>query len=159
MWLVLTSMRRPITILVVVLAVALAAALAVRRMPVDIFPQLGDPADLRRPAVRRHGPEPDGRLPHVLLRVSLPLHHGHRARRVKQHPGRGAHEAGFPPRHGHEPGAWPRRSATSTARARSCRPARCRRSSSRFDAGSVPVGQLVFSSPTLAPRARCRTSP
>src|SRR5512143_534755 len=43
MWLVIASMRRPIAVLVVVLAIALAAALAVRRMPVDIFPELGEP--------------------------------------------------------------------------------------------------------------------
>lgn len=44
MWLVLTAMRRPITILVAVLAVALCSILAVRRMQVDIFPNLGAPA-------------------------------------------------------------------------------------------------------------------
>src|SRR5579864_7774904 len=44
MWLVLTALRRPITILVAVLAIALCAVLAVRRMPVDIFPKLGAPA-------------------------------------------------------------------------------------------------------------------
>src|SRR6516164_6394311 len=44
MWLVLTAMRRPITILVVVLTVALASILAIRDMKVDIFPKLGAPA-------------------------------------------------------------------------------------------------------------------
>src|SRR5215472_9883348 len=44
MWLVILAMRRPITILVAVLSVALCAALAVRRMKADIFPQLGAPA-------------------------------------------------------------------------------------------------------------------
>jgi multidrug efflux pump subunit AcrB len=44
MWLVLTAMRRPITILVAVLSIALFSVLAVRRMPVDIFPKLGAPA-------------------------------------------------------------------------------------------------------------------
>src|ERR1700686_4976402 len=43
MWLVLTAMRRPITILVAVLSIALFSILAVRRMPVDIFPDLGAP--------------------------------------------------------------------------------------------------------------------
>src|SRR6516225_7216075 len=43
MWLVLAAMRRPITIVVAVIAVALAAGLAVRRMPVDIFPDIGQP--------------------------------------------------------------------------------------------------------------------
>ena len=44
MWLVFTAMRRPITILVAVLAVALASIMAIRRMKVDIFPKLGAPA-------------------------------------------------------------------------------------------------------------------
>src|SRR5499427_3059959 len=44
MWLVLTAMRRPITILVAVLTVVLASVLAVRSMKVDIFPKLGAPA-------------------------------------------------------------------------------------------------------------------
>src|SRR5215471_4427221 len=44
MWLVLMAMRRPITILVAVLTVVLAAVLAVRGMKVDIFPKLGAPA-------------------------------------------------------------------------------------------------------------------
>ncbi len=44
MWLVITAMRRPITILVAVLTVALASILAIRGMKIDIFPRLGSPA-------------------------------------------------------------------------------------------------------------------
>jgi multidrug efflux pump subunit AcrB len=44
MWLVLTAMRRPITIFVAVLTVALAAIMAIRNMKVDTFPKLGAPA-------------------------------------------------------------------------------------------------------------------
>src|SRR5919197_720576 len=44
MWLVLTAMRRPVTILVAVMAVALTSIMAVREMKVDIFPKLGAPA-------------------------------------------------------------------------------------------------------------------
>src|SRR5207244_3074550 len=44
MWLVLTGMRRPITILVAVMSIALCSILAIGRMPVDIFPKLGAPA-------------------------------------------------------------------------------------------------------------------
>ena len=44
MKLVLAALARPITVLVALLAIALCAILAVKRMPVDIFPQLGDPA-------------------------------------------------------------------------------------------------------------------
>ncbi len=43
MKLVLFALRRPVTIFVAVITLALAAYLAVRRMPVDIFPNLGAP--------------------------------------------------------------------------------------------------------------------
>ncbi len=41
---VLLALSRPLTIVVALIAVALAFVLAVQRMPVDIFPQVGDPA-------------------------------------------------------------------------------------------------------------------
>src|ERR1700693_541099 len=41
---VLAALSRPLTVVVALIAVALCAILAVRRMPVDIFPQVGDPA-------------------------------------------------------------------------------------------------------------------
>ncbi|HEY7390427.1 MAG TPA: efflux RND transporter permease subunit, partial [Bryobacteraceae bacterium] len=44
MRLVLAALSRPITVVVALLAIALCAVLAVRRMPMDIFPQVGDPA-------------------------------------------------------------------------------------------------------------------
>jgi multidrug efflux pump subunit AcrB len=44
MRLVLTALSRPFTVVAALLAVALCAALALKRMPVDIFPQVGDPA-------------------------------------------------------------------------------------------------------------------
>jgi multidrug efflux pump subunit AcrB len=44
MWLVLTAMRRPITVLVAVISLALASLMAIRDMKVDIFPKLGAPA-------------------------------------------------------------------------------------------------------------------
>jgi multidrug efflux pump subunit AcrB len=44
MRLVLAALSRPITVVVALLAVALSAVLALQRMPVDIFPQVGDPA-------------------------------------------------------------------------------------------------------------------
>ena len=44
MWLVLGALRRPITVIVAVLALILGSVLALRRMQVDIFPNLGAPA-------------------------------------------------------------------------------------------------------------------
>src|SRR5438046_10182265 len=43
MWLIHAALRRPITILVIVLGVALCSILAITRMPVDIFPNLNLP--------------------------------------------------------------------------------------------------------------------
>ncbi|HUI57548.1 MAG TPA: efflux RND transporter permease subunit [Bryobacteraceae bacterium] len=44
MRLVLAALRRPVTVIVALIAIALCAVLATQRMPVDIFPQVGDPA-------------------------------------------------------------------------------------------------------------------
>jgi multidrug efflux pump subunit AcrB len=44
MRLVLAALSRPLTVVVALIAVALCALLALQRMPVDIFPQVGDPA-------------------------------------------------------------------------------------------------------------------
>lgn len=44
MRLVLFGLRHPVTVLVALVAIALGAGLALRRMPVDIFPALGAPA-------------------------------------------------------------------------------------------------------------------
>ena len=44
MRLVLAALSKPFSVVVALLAVALCALLAVQRMPVDIFPQVGDPA-------------------------------------------------------------------------------------------------------------------
>src|ERR1017187_2178085 len=44
MRLVLAALSRPMTVLIDLLAIALCSILALERMPVDIFPQVGDPA-------------------------------------------------------------------------------------------------------------------
>jgi multidrug efflux pump subunit AcrB len=44
MRLVLAALTRPITVVVALAAIALLAVLALQRLPVDIFPQVGDPA-------------------------------------------------------------------------------------------------------------------
>src|SRR3970040_703576 len=43
MWLIRAAMRRPITMVIVILGVTLTSFLAIRRMRVDIFPDLGPP--------------------------------------------------------------------------------------------------------------------
>ena len=44
MWLILAAMRRPLTMLVAIISIALCSLLALKRMPIDIFPDLGLPA-------------------------------------------------------------------------------------------------------------------
>ena len=104
MRLVLAALSRPITIVVALVAIALGAFLALQRMAVDIFPEGRRSGDLRRAALRRDGSRADGRIPDVLLRVSLSLHHGNRSRREQEHSGRGPDEADVLRRHRHEPG-------------------------------------------------------
>src|SRR6202795_4847203 len=41
---VLAALSRPVSVVIALVAVALCAVLALKRMPVDIFPQVGDPA-------------------------------------------------------------------------------------------------------------------
>src|SRR5579885_3705564 len=43
MWLILSALRRPITVVVAVIGVALASILALSRMRIDIFPNLDVP--------------------------------------------------------------------------------------------------------------------
>src|SRR5712692_1053757 len=43
MWLIRFALRRPITVVVLTLAILLSSWLAIRRAPVDIFPDLGVP--------------------------------------------------------------------------------------------------------------------
>src|ERR1700683_1503924 len=44
MRLVLAALSRPVTVVIALVAIVLCALLAAERMPVDIFPQVGDPA-------------------------------------------------------------------------------------------------------------------
>src|SRR5512146_127195 len=44
MRLVLAALSRPFTVVIAIVAVALCSVLAIERMPIDIFPQVGDPA-------------------------------------------------------------------------------------------------------------------
>ena len=155
MWLIRAALRRPITVLVAVLAIALPRSSPSRGCaPTSSRPRTA--GHLRRAAVRRHVPDADGRADRRLLRVPLPLHQRHRAHRVAVDPGHGDAEAHF------HPGTDIAQSLAQTigdvtARARSCRRARCRRSS----CASTPARCRSASSSSRARRrsaARSRTS-
>jgi multidrug efflux pump subunit AcrB len=150
MWLVLTSMRRPVTVIVAVLAVALCSALALRRMPVDIFPKLGAPqVYVAQPYGGMDASQMEGFLTYYyeyhflyitgIEHVESKNIQGAALMKLVFHPGTDMSQAlaevvgyvnrarSFMP-----PGAVPPFIV-------------------RYDAGSVPVGQLVFSSPTRTP--------
>src|SRR5437016_5440772 len=150
MKLVLLAMRRPITILVAVIAVALCSWLAMSRMKVDIFPNLGAPAIyVAQPYSGMDPQQMEGFLSnyfeyHFLYitgieHVESKNIQGAALMKLVFHPGTDMSEAAaqvvgyvnraraFMP-----PGVVPPFIV-------------------RYDAGSVPVGQLVFSSPIRTP--------
>src|SRR5437588_5871391 len=147
MRLVLAALTRPISVLVAVIAVALCAFLAIRSMPVDIFPNLGAPAIyVAQPYGGMDPSQMEGYLTYYyeyhflyitgLEHVESKNIQGIALMKLVFHPDTDMSQAmaevvgyvnrarAFMP-----PGAVPP-------------------FVTRFDAGSVPVAQLVFSSPT-----------
>src|SRR5438309_6440044 len=150
MWLVFTAMRRPITILVAVLAIVLTSVMAIRQMKVDIFPDLGAPAIyVAQPYGGMDPAQMEGYLTYYyeyhflyitgIEHVESKNIQGASLMKLVFYPGTDMDQAiaqtvayvnrarAFMP-----PGAVPPFIV-------------------RYDAGSVPVGQLVFSSPNRAP--------
>src|SRR5438067_4459239 len=150
MKLVLLAMRRPITILVAVIAVALCSWLALSRMSVDIFPNLGAPAIyVAQPYGGMDPAQMEGFLTYYyeyhflyitgIEHVESKSIQGAALMKLVFHPNTDMSQAmaevvgyvnrarAFMP-----PGAVPPFIV-------------------RYDAGSVPVGQLVFSSDTRSP--------
>ena len=150
MRLTLAALARPVTVVVALIALAVGAVVAVRRMPVDIFPVVGDPAVyVAQPYGGMDPQQMDGFLTYYyeyhFLYISGIEHiesksiQGVALLKLVFHPGTDMNQAmsqvvgyvnrarAFMP-----PGAVPP-------------------FITRFDAGSVPIGQLVFSSPTRLP--------
>ncbi len=150
MRLVFLALRRPVTVLVVVIAIALAAGLALRRMPVDIFPNLGAPTIyVAQPYGGMDPSQMEGFLTYYyeyhflyitgIEHVESKSIQGAALMKLAFHADTDMSQAmaqvvgyvnrarAFMP-----PGAVPPFIV-------------------RYDAGSVPVGQLVFSSPTRTP--------
>lgn len=150
MWLVVGALRRPVTILAAVLALLVASYLAVERMRKDIFPDVGAPTIyVSQPYGGMDPSQMEGFLTyyyeyHILYvtgieHVESKNIQGAALIKLVFHPGTDMNQAmaevvgyvnrsrAFMP-----PGAVPP-------------------FITRFDAGSVPVGQLVFSSTARAP--------
>jgi multidrug efflux pump subunit AcrB len=148
--LIRVALRRPISLLVAVVALALASAMALQRMPVDIFPKLGSPTVfVAQPYGGMDPQQMEGFLTYYyeyhflyitgIEHVESKSIQGAALMKLVFHPGTDMSQAmaevvgyvnrarAFMP-----PGAVPPFIV-------------------RYDAGSVPVGQLVFSSPTRGP--------
>ncbi len=147
MWLIHAAMRRPITILMVILGVALTSILALNRMKADIFPDLGTPVIyVAQPYGGMDPAQMEGYL------VNYYEYHFLYIRGIDHVESRSIQGAALMKLNFHE--------GTDMATAMSETVAQVNRSRSfmppgtvppfimRFDAGSVPVGYLVFSSET-----------
>src|SRR3989441_3753697 len=150
MWLVLAALRRPITIIVAVISIALCSYLAIKRMKVDIFPNLGAPAIfVAQPYGGMDPAQMEGYLTYYyeyhflyitgIEHVESKNIQGAALLKLVFHPGTDMSQAmaqvvGY------------------VNRARAFMPVGAVPPFIvRYDAGSVPVGQLIFSSPIRNP--------
>jgi multidrug efflux pump subunit AcrB len=150
MWFVIAAMRRPITVFVAVLAVALASALALRQMKVDIFPQVGAPqVFVAQPYGGMDPSQMEGFLTYYYEYHFLYI------TGIEHVESRNIQGAALMKLVFHPDTDMSRAMAEVVGyvnRARSFMPpGTVPPFIMRFDAGSVPIGQLVFSSPTLSP--------
>src|SRR6266576_7141715 len=145
MRLVLAALSRPISALVAVVAVALCAILALRRMPVDIFPDLGSPAIyVAQPYGGMDPAQMEGYLTYYLEYHFLYIT-GIEHVESKSIQGASLIKLQFHP--GTDMSAALAETVNYANRARAFMPpGTVPPFVMRFDAGSVPVGNLVFSS-------------
>src|SRR3989475_11224145 len=147
MWLVLVAMRRPITIVVAIISVALASILAVRQMKVDIFPRLGAPAIyVAQPYGGMDPSQMEGYLTYY-YEYHFPSIPGIRHVESKNIQGVALMKLVFHPETNMSQAMGEVVGYVNRARA-FMPPGAVPPFIMRFDAGSVPVGNLVFSSET-----------
>lgn len=147
MWLINTALRRPVTVLVLVLGIALCAGLAYRRMAVDIFP------DLNLPVI--YVAQPYGGMNPAQMESFLVSYYEYHFLYItgiehvesKSIQGVGLCKLYFHP--GTDMSTALAQVVSYVERSRAFMPpGTVAPFVVRFDAGSVPVGQLVFSSET-----------
>ena len=147
MWLINTALRRPITILILVIGIALCSILALTRMPVDIFP------DLNLPVV--YVAQPYGGMDPAQMEgylVSYYEYHFLYITGIEHVESKSIQNVGLIKLYFH-PGTDMNQALAQTVsyveRARAFMPpGTVAPFVVRYDAGSVPVGQLVFFSET-----------
>src|SRR5205809_1768014 len=147
MWLINTALIRPFTILVAVIAIALCSALALTRMPVDIFPNLNLPVIY---VAQPYGGMDPAQMESYL--VSYYEYHFLYVAGIEHVESKSIQSVGLVKLFFH-PGTDMSQALAQTIayveRARAFMPpGTVSPFVVRFDAGSVPVGQLVFSSDT-----------
>jgi multidrug efflux pump subunit AcrB len=150
MWLVRSALRRPVTILVAVVAIALCSILALKRMSVDIFPNLGAPAI--------YVAQPYGGMDPVQMEGYLTYYYEYHflyITGIEHVESRSIQGAALMKLVFHPDTDMSQAMAQVVGyvnRARSFMPpGAVPPFIVRYDAGSVPVGQLVFSSPVRNP--------
>ena len=150
MWLVRLALRRPISVLVAVLAVGLLSALSIARMPVDIFPNLGAPAI--------YVAQPYGGLDPQQMEAFATYYYEYHFLYITgiEHVESKSIQSASLMKLVFYPGTDMNQAMAQTVafvnRARALMPpGAVPPFVLRYDAGSVPVAQLVFSSPTRGP--------
>jgi multidrug efflux pump subunit AcrB len=147
MWLIRMALRRPITILVVVIAVALCSILAVNRMRVDIFPNLNLPVIyVAQPYGGMSPAQMEGYLVYYYEYHFLYIN-GIESVEDKSIQGNGLLKLTFYPDTDMSQALAQTISYVNRARA-FMPPGTVSPFVIRFDAGTVPVGYVVFSSET-----------
>src|SRR5258708_3697619 len=147
MWLLRAALRRPLTIIVFVIAVALCSILALTRMPIDIFPNLNLPVIyVAQPYGGMSPAQMEGYLVYYYEYHFLYIT-GIESVESKSIQNVGLVKLTFHP--GTEMSQAVAQTVGYVDRARAFMPpGTVSPFILRFDAGSVPVGYLVFSSPT-----------
>src|SRR6516165_7617755 len=147
MWLLRAALRNPISVLVVVISVALCSILALIRMPIDIFPNLNLPVIyVAQPYGGMSPAQMEGYLVYYYEYHFLYIT-GIESVESKSIQGVGLLKLTFHP--GTDMSQALAQTISYVNRARAFMPpGTVSPFVVRFDAGSVPVGYLVFSSPT-----------
>jgi multidrug efflux pump subunit AcrB len=147
MWLIRFALRRPITVVVLTLAILLSSGLAIRRAPVDIFPNLGIPVIY---VVQPFG----GMAPSQMESLFITYYEYHflyiaGLERIESQSIQGAAMLELYFRPGTDIAQSMAQVVAMTFRATAFMPPGTLPAFIlRYDAGSIPAGQLVFSSET-----------
>lgn len=147
MWLIHAALRRPITVIVIVISIGLCAILAISRMPIDIFPKLNLPVIyVAQPYGGMSPAQMEGYLTYYYEYHFLYIN-GIQSVESKSIQGTALLKLTFHP--GTDMSQAESETIAYVNRARAFMPpGTVPPFIIRFDAGSVPVGYLVFSSQT-----------